>query len=185
MVILNNLLSLLSAYAELLESFSPFGTALAPLIVAYFYSNSCLIQDETKSGCGDGDGVFNGVRHFQCEENNALFVNISSLELATPCRPKRRAKRSSSEPRQHVRDRLTNGSHSVGQPRLRLVRESEVKVGERVVWPSETGYERATVRWIGQLPGDENVESGETLVGVEFVSISKDACPIAHCCSHL
>lgn len=45
----------------------------------------------------------------------------------------------------------------------------DLQVNDRVVWPSDEGYERAIVRWIGTLPEEEALQ-GEILVGVEFVS---------------
>ena len=45
----------------------------------------------------------------------------------------------------------------------------DLQVNDRVVWPSDEGYERAVVKWIGSLPEEEALQ-GEILVGVEFVS---------------
>lgn len=44
--------------------------------------------------------------------------------------------------------------------------EDILRIGDRVMWPSDNGNEYGTVRWIGHLPGDT---SGEKTVGVEFV----------------
>lgn len=53
---------------------------------------------------------------------------------------------------------------------IQVVAVTDVQIGDRVIWPSQNGYERATVKWSGVLP-TENQEDGEMLVGVEFVSI--------------
>jgi hypothetical protein len=43
---------------------------------------------------------------------------------------------------------------------------SPLRIGDRVVWLSDSGPEYGTVRWLGVLPG----ASPHTMAGVEFVS---------------
>lgn len=43
-----------------------------------------------------------------------------------------------------------------------------LKVGDRVVWISDSGPEFGIVRWLGHLPG---YTSDDWIAGVEFVSI--------------
>jgi hypothetical protein len=46
-----------------------------------------------------------------------------------------------------------------------------LKLGDRVVWLSDSGPEHGTVRWLGVLPGAN--ASPHTMAGVEFVSTVK------------
>lgn len=118
-------------------------------------------------------------------------MNISNLKLIPPLRPERKTRRA------HTAHKLTNGNKSsdisrssdissieeevdIGEgeyeygegERVELYPVSAPQISDRVVWIGETGYERATVKWIGTLPPDDdgNVQDGEVLVGVEFVS---------------
>ena len=45
--------------------------------------------------------------------------------------------------------------------------DEKLRIGHRVMWPSDNGNEYGTVRWIGKLPDDS---TEEITVGVEFVS---------------
>ena len=47
------------------------------------------------------------------------------------------------------------------------VTQPPLQVNERVVWISDTGPERGTVKWIGHL---YDTRDGEWTVGVDFVS---------------
>lgn len=114
---------------------------------------------------GDSDGTLSGVAYFHCPPNDGLFVNISSLtHLPNP------------EPSLLVNG---NGTYSsacstvtCSEASHELLPICEASIGDRVVWLSADGIERATVKWVGILPSDDNIKDGETLVGVEFVSFS-------------
>ena len=43
-----------------------------------------------------------------------------------------------------------------------------LRIGERVVWISDSGPEKGTVKWVGLLPEDSNQS---VTAGVEFVSV--------------
>jgi len=105
-----------------------------------------------------------------------------NLQLIPPEKPQRRSKsatRSSSGQNSKSKSRSAAVS-STGTESSEISSTEEysylnhipdLKILDRVVWPSETGYERATVRWIGTLDtDDENTYKGEILIGVEFVS---------------
>lgn len=121
-----------------------------------------------------------------------MFVNIGQITLVPPKRPGRRPKkRAPSTPSLSSENNfLTNGSQTSDQYTNDLVSQTEselsfmddvtsaetvplvdLQVNDRVAWPSDLGYEKAFVRWIGTLPEEESLQ-GEILVGVEFVSIS-------------
>ena len=48
------------------------------------------------------------------------------------------------------------------------VKNCRLKVGDRIVWMSDTGPEYGHVKWIGHLPDSRSFE--DVTVGVEFVS---------------
>lgn len=116
-----------------------------------------------------------------------MFVHIGQLTVVPPKRPLRKPKRKPPSTPSMGSGRLTNGSHLsdiltndlVSQTESELSFTDDVSaetaplvdfhVNDRVIWPSETGYEAATVKWIGTLPEEETLH-GEILVGVEFVS---------------
>lgn len=123
-----------------------------------------------------------------------MFVNIGQLTLVPPTRPTRKPKKkvTPSSPSQ-VSGIITNGSHATtnsDQFQTDLVSQTEselsfgtdditsadtaplvdLQVNDRVIWPSDNGYEKAVVKWIGTIPDDDSLQ-GEILVGVEFVSI--------------
>lgn len=119
-----------------------------------------------------------------------MFVNIGQITLVPPKRPMRRPKkRAPSTPSLgSVNNIMTNGSLTSDQYTNDLMSQTEselsfmddvtsaetvplvdLQVNDRVAWPSDQGYERAFVRWIGTLPEEEALQ-GEILVGVEFVS---------------
>lgn len=152
----------------------------------------CL-KDPTKHGSGDSDGSFNSVRLFTCEANNGVFVNISNLKLIPPQRPDRKARRPAASATSH---RVSNGNKSSDVSRssdissieeeeeeegtggesqaeqLELYPVTDPQINDRVVWIGESGYERATIKWIGCLPTDDSsTQQKEILVGVEFVSV--------------
>lgn len=131
----------------------------------------------------------NNIRLFTCEKNNGMFVNIAQLMLVPPKKPLRRPKKKAPSTPSQRSYNMTNGSQTSGDQYLNdLVSQTEselsfmddvasaetvplidLQVNDRVAWPSDKGYEKALVRWIGTLPEDDSLH-GEILVGVEFVS---------------
>lgn len=147
-----------------------------------------ILQDDEHLGSGDSDGSVNNIRLFTCEKNNGMFVNIGQLTVVPPKRPMRKPKRKPPSTPSMGSGKLTNGSHLsdiltndlVSQTESELSFTDDVSaetaplvnfhVNDRVIWPSENGYEAATVKWIGTLAEEEALR-GEILVGVEFVSL--------------
>lgn len=121
-----------------------------------------------------------------------MFVNIAHLTLVPPKRPdrpKKPKKRAPSTPSQGSESNniVNGGSHLSSDQYLNdlvsqteselsfmssetaMIDPPEFHVHDRVAWPSDSGYEKAFIRWIGTLPEDIS-QDGEVLVGVEFVS---------------
>ena len=120
-----------------------------------------------------------------------MFVNISNLKLIPPQRPERKTRRVTTVSSHG--SRVTNGNKSSDISRssdissieeevvtggceadqLELYPVTDPQINDRVVWIGESGYERATIKWIGCLPTDDtcSVQHDEILVGVEFVSV--------------
>ena len=148
-----------------------------------------ILQDDQSKGSGDSDGSVNNIRLFNCDKNNGMFVNVGQLTLVPPKRPMRRQKKRAPSTPSQGSENMTNGSQNsdllsandlVSQTESELsfmddvtsaetVPLVDLQVNDRVVWPSDEGYERAVVKWIGSLPEEEALQ-GEILVGVEFVS---------------
>ena len=148
-----------------------------------------VLQDDQSKGSGDSDGSVNNIRLFNCDKNNGMFVNVGQLTLVPPKRPMRRQKKRAPSTPSQGSENMTNGSQNsdllsandlVSQTESELsfmddvtsaetVPLVDLQVNDRVVWPSDEGYERAVVKWIGSLPEEEALQ-GEILVGVEFVS---------------
>jgi hypothetical protein len=104
-------------------------------------------------GEGTCDGLYHKKRYFQTPAHSAVFCPLHKIR-------KRRESWQKS-------DRARAGQSTVC-PEMSTP-EDCLRLGDRVMWPSDAGNEYGTVRWIGQLPGDM---SGETTVGVEFVSMN-------------
>lgn len=65
---------------------------------------------------------------------------------------------------------IEEGDDDIVDDSVELYPVTEPQVGDRVIWMGEHGYERATIKWMGILPDDDNTQNEETLIGVEFVS---------------
>lgn len=100
-------------------------------------------------GEGTCDGSYQKKHYFTTPDHSAVFCALHKIR-------KRRESWQKSD-----RDR-------VGQLSVCLdmtSQEDELRIGDRVMWPSDHGNEYGTVRWIGPLPDDLK---SETTVGVEF-----------------
>ncbi|KAK7114047.1 ubiquitin carboxyl-terminal hydrolase CYLD-like [Littorina saxatilis] len=104
------------------------------------------------NGEGTCDGVFQKHRYFTAPPHSAVFCPLHKI-------------RKGRESWQRS-DRARAGQASSAVPEMSTPGGNDVlRIGDRVMWPSDNGNEYGTVRWIGSLPDDE---SGEKTVGVEF-----------------
>lgn len=109
---------------------------------------------ELESACGDTDGTGSGKRYFHCQPGHGVFVNVSSLRL--------RAR----SPYMST-DGLPNSNHNVSGYDVPLVNgKPPLKVGDRIVWISDSGPEFGYVRWLDQL--DDVPGPDKWMAGVEF-----------------
>ncbi|KAL8590528.1 hypothetical protein ACOMHN_010964 [Nucella lapillus] len=101
-------------------------------------------------GDGSCDGTYQKHRYFTAPQYSAVFCPLHKV------RKQREGWQKS--------DRVRAGQGSSVYPEMANP-EDQLKLGDRVMWPSDDGNEFGTVRWIGTLPKDI---SGEITVGVEF-----------------
>lgn len=108
------------------------------------------IELTENKGEGTCDGLYQKRRYFTTALNSAVFCPLHKVR-------KRRESWQKSD-----RARASQGS-----PLYSASAEMDdvLRLGDRVMWPSDNGNEFGTVRWIGILPEDT---SGEKTVGVEF-----------------
>ncbi|XP_076469899.1 ubiquitin carboxyl-terminal hydrolase CYLD-like isoform X2 [Babylonia areolata] len=100
-------------------------------------------------GEGTCDGTYHKNQYFKAPQDSAIFCALHKI------RKQREGWQKS--------DRVRAGQGSV-YPEMASP-DDMLKIGERVMWPSDNGNELGTVRWVGRLPNDPR---GEITVGVEF-----------------
>ena len=105
-------------------------------------------------GEGTCDGLYYKHRYFSTPPHSAVFCPLHKV----------RKGREGWQKSQRARA----GQGSSVSPDMSDSSKMPLRIGDRVMWPSDNGNEYGTVRWIGELPEDN---SGETTVGVEFVSV--------------
>lgn len=98
--------------------------------------------DAQMSGRGTSDGSINDKRYFTCAPLDGIFVSLVNLRR-TPIKG----------------PQSLTGSDELDAGKTALLPE------ERVVWFSDTGPEKATVKWVGRLPGATDTD---VYAGVEF-----------------
>ena len=150
-------------------------------------------QDEQCRGNGTTDGMFHGLRYFQCEDNCGLFVGLDKLSpdcqgsslMTEPRGAKSYAKVASHGPPQSVQshqpdntspaDNTRSRSHLVSRPGGKEScidppsRPHCFEKGDRVVAFTKKGvHVRGTVRWVGRSVASQKFTI--TVVGIETVS---------------
>ena len=106
-----------------------------------------------KDAKGESDGTYKKKRLFKTKEYHSYFTHLHKVRRQRDDWQKN--------------DRLRATEHSKPP---RETDECRLRIGERVVWISDTGPEKGVVKWTGCLPEETNDKYNVT-VGVEFVSI--------------
>ena len=100
---------------------------------------------------GTSNGIFKKKRFFTTKEDHAVFVPLHKIRRQRNDWHKNARLRATEEPKPMKDSGNFNG----------------LRIGERVVWISDTGPEKGVVKWIGYLPEEPN---DQVTVGVDFVS---------------
>ncbi|XP_059163557.1 ubiquitin carboxyl-terminal hydrolase CYLD-like isoform X2 [Physella acuta] len=106
---------------------------------------------ELKEKKGNSDGEFKKYRFFNTGPDHAVFVALHKIR-------KRRED-------WHKSSRLRADEDGEGLYQQQETVKCSLHIGERIVWVSDDGPQRGTVRWIGYLPGERE---RNITVGVEF-----------------
>ena len=123
------------------------------------------------STLGTSNGSFRNHRYFECDENCAVFYSLKfirkkhvepSMELSDVLSSTQLSLHSTRRP-----DTTNQGAVVIPKENTDDVpNESPIPVGEDVVWYSDHGPERGTIRWIGQIPELDPIQ--KWYAGVEF-----------------